>query len=219
MFFFVGWQWGGIVKANETHSGHRERLREKFIHSGAAALADYELLELLLTYAVPRRDVKRTVKELLSRFGSLRGVMTAECSGLENVGGVGRNSAILIRTVLMLMMRCVRENCGVSGNIILADKPALQNFLQESAAGYPAEKVFLLFLDKRCRLLGVQHGVNMLQKLHLLRLISLYPDAVTLVIARKFQGKNRPTQDELDDAFQKRTVAAAFGLEIQEYLI
>ncbi len=59
----------------------------------------------------------------------------------------------------------------------------------------------------------------MLQKLHLLRLISLYPDAVTLVIARKFQGKNRPTQDELDDAFQKRTVAAAFGLEIQEYLI
>ena len=55
-----------------SHSGHRERLRERFIRAGRNALADYELLELLLFYAIPRHDVKGTAKNLLLRFGSLR---------------------------------------------------------------------------------------------------------------------------------------------------
>ena len=210
----------GVIKTKEKHYGHRERLKEKFIHSGAAGLADYELLELLLTYAVPRRDVKRTAKELLSRFGSLRGVMTAGRAELVEISGVGRNSAVLLNVVLMLMLRCVREKCRTSGNVIPVDKSALQKFLHESATEHPADKVFMLFLDRRCRLLGVWHGGNMPQKLHLLRLISLHAESETLIIARNVpENGAAQTQDELDAAFQMRTVAAAFGIEVQEYQI
>ena len=71
-------------------TGHRERLRNKFLSDGK--LEDYELLELLLTYAIPRKDVKLLAKSLLSHFGSLGGVLSANVDDLVQVNGVKENS-------------------------------------------------------------------------------------------------------------------------------
>lgn len=78
---------------------HRKRLRERFQRAGAEGLHGYELLELLLTYAIPRKGVKPLVKELIERFGSLSGVLDADQKALEAVPGLGAISATLIRLV------------------------------------------------------------------------------------------------------------------------
>ena len=79
------------------HSGHRERIREQYKSHGADAFLDHQFLELLLTYAIPRKDTNELAHVLLERFGSLEGVVTAEVPQLMLVDGVGESAAVFLR--------------------------------------------------------------------------------------------------------------------------
>ena len=79
--------------------GHRQRLKERFVRSEGVDMADYEAIELLLTYAIPRRDVKPLAKSLIKEFGSFAGVISAPMERLSEVAGIKENSAILIKFV------------------------------------------------------------------------------------------------------------------------
>ena len=82
------------------HAGHRQRLRQKFLDG---KLADYELLELALSFAIPRRDVRPVSRALMREFGTLYQVLTASVDALAAVPGMGRNSAIFIKTMHQMM--------------------------------------------------------------------------------------------------------------------
>ena len=84
------------------YHGHRQRLAERLRQSGAKALADYEWLEFLLTYAIPRRDVKPLAKTLLTQFGSLAGLLAAPPEVLARVPGLGPRSVALLRLLAAL---------------------------------------------------------------------------------------------------------------------
>src|SRR5579863_5317942 len=82
------------------HSGHRERLRERFIAGGSESLPDYELLELLLFMAVPRRDTKQLAKELLHEFGgSFADLIAAPPERLRQIGGLTENAVVALKVV------------------------------------------------------------------------------------------------------------------------
>ena len=74
--------------------GHRQRLRSRYAAGGIASLADYERVELLLTYFVPRIDVKPVAKSLLHKFGNIRGIIDAPVEELRAVKGIGESSAL-----------------------------------------------------------------------------------------------------------------------------
>lgn len=79
--------------------GHRQRLRERFIKSGLSGFADYEVVELLLSLGTPRRDTKPQAKEAIKRFKTLRGVLSASIEELQEIEGIGPNSALCITLV------------------------------------------------------------------------------------------------------------------------
>jgi len=85
--------------------GHRERLRRRFQAVGLNGFHDHEVLELLLTYAIPRRDVKKIAKDLLEKFGSLSAVIDAHPQILEKVNGLGPKAALFISLVAQLFRR------------------------------------------------------------------------------------------------------------------
>jgi hypothetical protein len=87
---------------DEMHSGHRQRLRERFLACGARDLSAPELLELLLTYAIPRRDVAPLACQLLERFGDLPGVLAASHEQLTSVPGIGEQAALMIQIVAQI---------------------------------------------------------------------------------------------------------------------
>ena len=93
------------VMNGEDRLGHRQRLREKFDSADCDALPDYELLELVLTYAIPRRDVKPLAKELLARFHSFPGVLDAAPEELATIAGLGRNTATLLKLIRVANVR------------------------------------------------------------------------------------------------------------------
>ena len=80
-------------------SGHRERLRQKYLLAGHDGMLDYEKIELLLTFAIARRDVKPLAKKLLSEFGSIPGILDASPEELQKVPGVGPNICILLQLI------------------------------------------------------------------------------------------------------------------------
>ena len=83
----------------EQHSGHRDRLRERFMTNGLAGFAPHEVLELLLFYAIPRRDTNALAHALIDRFGSFDRVLEAPAEELMQVPGIGRHCAVLLNTV------------------------------------------------------------------------------------------------------------------------
>lgn len=91
------------------HVGHRSRLREKFQRSGLDALLEYEVVELLLTLAIPRSDVKQPAKELVRRFGSLRGILDAPPEELRSVAGIGSIAPVALQIVRAAAVRYLEQ--------------------------------------------------------------------------------------------------------------
>ena len=107
-----------MIRGKENHNaGHRARLRKRFMKSGEQGLLDYELIELILTYAIPRKDVKPVAKELCSRFGNINGVMRATSEELKTVAGIGDASALMLTLFKSVEMRNCREKLEKNGAI------------------------------------------------------------------------------------------------------
>lgn len=126
---------------------HRKRLRERFQKAGAEGLHDYELLELLLTYAIPRREVKPVAKKLIQHFGSLSGVLDANQKELEEVSNVGPISATLIRLVKELCGAYLAEK--MKHRDLLSSPQAVVDFARVKLASLPHEAFMVIHLNTK----------------------------------------------------------------------
>ncbi|MBI2877384.1 MAG: DNA repair protein RadC [Candidatus Tectomicrobia bacterium] len=134
--------------ADEPHYlEHRRRLRERFQKASADGLHDYELLELLLTYAIPRKDIKPIAKDLLKRFGGLSGVLDASQKELEAVPGLGSISATLIRLVKELCGAYLAER--MKQRDVLSSPQAVADFARLKLAGLPHEAFMVIHLNAK----------------------------------------------------------------------
>lgn len=139
-------------KQTPHHVGHRDRLRQRFAKSGAEALHDYELLELVLFRAIPRRDVKPLAKDLLERFGSFATVISAPTTRLLEVSGVSDKVALELKIVQAAALKLVQ------GKIM--DRPAISNwsalldYCQASMAYHEKEIFRILFLDRKNKIIA-----------------------------------------------------------------
>lgn len=124
---------------------HRKRLRERFQRAGANGMQDYELLELLLTYAIQRKDVKPIAKDLIKRFGGLSGVLDADQKELEDVTGLGSISATLIRLVKELCSTYLAE--GMKHKDFLSSPRFVVDFARVKLSGLPHEAFMVIYLN------------------------------------------------------------------------
>lgn len=133
------------------HSGHRDRLRKRFLTHGLDVLQDHEVLELLLFYAVPRKDTNALARTLLQHFGSIAAVLEAPLSELKAVGGIGDSAAVLLHLITPLSRRYLlsRNEKG----ICLDTTQACGEYLLPYFFGATEELVYVLCLDAKCKVL------------------------------------------------------------------
>jgi len=136
-------------------SGHRARLRARLLDGGAEALADYEVLEYLLFGALARGDTKPAAKALMARFGSLAGVLNADPALLMQVKGVSEASAAQIKIAALAARRMARSQ--VLAQPVLGSWQALIDYLAIDMAHLTVERVRVLYLDTKNRLILDQH--------------------------------------------------------------
>lgn len=135
--------------------GHRARLRERLLKGGAEALADYEVLEYLLFATIRQGDTKPVAKALLKQFGSLAGVLNADPNSLQRVKGVGETSAAALKSVAIAARRMARSE--VAQKPVLSSWQALIDYLAIDMAHLTVERVRVLYLDTKNRLIDDHH--------------------------------------------------------------
>ena len=136
---------------DECRQGHRRRLRERFDANKPDGLADYELLELLLTFSIPRRDVKPVAKELLARFHSFPGVLDASPEELEGFPGLGLNTATLLKLIRVANIRYLTRKME---SLPLLNSPELfADYARTRLCCNNTEKTLIFYLNAQNRLI------------------------------------------------------------------
>jgi len=134
--------------------GHRKRLKERFRLHGLSSLHDYEALELLLFYAVPRKDVKPLAKGLILAFGGLRGVFDASFEDLKKIPGMGENASLLLPLVKALGSAYLKER-ALEGEQLSCTED-LVRYCMASMGGLKDERFTVIFLNTRNRIIEVE---------------------------------------------------------------
>lgn len=130
------------------YNGHRERLRQKFLDD---KLAEYEKLELMLGYVVPRRDMRPLAHALIKKFGSIGQVLTASYQDLTSFPGVGKNIAIFLKLVHQIVLDGYKT--AMDTRPIFHDINILKNYCKWSLANKQIEEFHVLYLDSEYKLL------------------------------------------------------------------
>lgn len=133
------------------HEGHRARLRQQFLRSGLDSFSDIQVLELLLTYAIARKDVNPLAHTLLDRFGSLNAVLDAPVPELQKIDGIGENTALLLHMIPAMLRRySIDQN---KQTLIINTTEKAGSYLAPFFFGAKQECVYLLCLDAKCKVL------------------------------------------------------------------
>ena len=134
------------------HEGHRQRLKERFLKEGLDNFEELYVLELLLFYAIPRKDTNPIAHALLERFGSVTGVFAASVEELQKVPGITKNAATLLHLIPQAG-RYHQIKRAQTGDILRTISQC-GNYLVPYFYGRENETVFLLCLDAKCKVLG-----------------------------------------------------------------
>jgi DNA repair protein RadC len=133
------------------YHGHRQRLRDRFLKSGLEGLNDYEVVELLLTLAIPRSDVKEPAKTLIARFGSLQGILDAPLEELRAIRGIGSVAPVALRIIRAAATLYLQQS--VETGEPLANPERLAAFWRMRIGALPNEVFEVGYLDSAYRLL------------------------------------------------------------------
>jgi DNA repair protein RadC len=145
-----------MSKRKYPHEGHRDRLRKKFSKSGFDGFHDYEILEILLTYAIPRKDTKPIAKALITRFKTIKNVLDAPVEKLKEIEGVGDNVSVFLRILRDTISEYYKEVACETKVFNTLDH--VVDYLKAVIGGKQNEVVHVLYLNSKNELL---HSENL----------------------------------------------------------
>lgn len=205
------------------YAGHRARLRERFLKSGGDALADYELLELLLFQALPRGDTKPLAKALIGRFGTYAEVLSADADALREVPGAGDSVVAAIRTVRVAALRLMRDE--VMEKPVLGSWQALMDYCRAAMGPEKTEQFRLLFLNRKNMLIGDE-----VQQRGTVDQTAVYPREVVkralelgataiIMVHNHPSGDPTPSQGDIDMTNEVKEAAGKLGIVLHDHIV
>ena len=205
-----------------TAAGHRQRLRERFLAAGPEALADYEILEMLLFGAIRQGDVKPLAKRLIAQFGGLGGVLSAAPERLR-AAGLSDSTVVAVKLSQAAALHLIRGE--LQDRPLLSSWQSLLDYCQASMARAPTEEFRVLFLDRKNRLIADE-----VQQRGTVDQAAVYPREVmkralelgasALILAHNHPSGD-PTPSKADIEVTRQVVAAAtpLGIVIHDHLV
>ena len=210
-------------KAPSYLADHRARLRERFMAGGAAAMPDYEMLELVLFRAIPRQDVKPLARRLIETFGDFNRVLTAPAARLEQVDGVGPAVVTELKIVEAAAQRMARAR--VMHRPVLAGWDALLDYCHTAMAHREIEQFRVLYLDRKNVLIadeeqarGTVDHVPVYPREIIRRALELNASALILVHNHP-SGDPTPSREDISMTARIAQAADSMGIAIHDHLI
>jgi DNA repair protein RadC len=202
---------------------HRSRLRARFLGGGAAAMPDYELLELVLFRAIPRRDVKPLARTLLDRFGDFSGVISAPPERLSEVAGIGPAVVTEFKVVEAAAHRLAQAR--VIGRPVISSWDALIAYCRASMAHRGIEQFRVFYLDRKNVLIADEESAR-----GTVDHVPVYPrevvkralllDASALILVHNHpSGDPTPSQADISMTTEVQRAAEALGLVLHDHVV
>jgi len=212
-----------VSKEKPHYFGHRQRLRERFLKAGADALADYELLELMLFGAKPRGDVKPLAKQLLQKFDSFAGVVSADVERLREIDGLGEASIAQIKTVQAAALRLMQNQ--------IEDRPALSSwnavldYMQARLGRSKVEELHAIYLDRKNVILAdeaLQRGTVDHTPVYPREIVkrALELGATALILVHNHpSGDPTPSPSDIEMTKQVKNAVRAVDISLHDHII
>lgn len=205
------------------HSGHRERLRDRFMRGGDKALPDYEMLELVLFNAIPRRDTKPLAKQLIARFGTFAEVVSAPETRLREIKGVSERVIIELKLVRAAALRLMQGQ--IMERKVLSSWDQVVAYCRAAMAYETREQFRILFLDKKNNLIAdemqqqgtVDHTPVYVREV-VKRALELSATAIILVHNHP-SGDPTPSRADIDMTKMIIDAAKPLGVVVHDHII
>ncbi|MEH6546287.1 MAG: DNA repair protein RadC [Sneathiella sp.] len=210
-------------KDNFDKIGHRERMRARILANGAGSLADYEILEMLLYAAIPRRDTKSLAKLLLSEFGDLANVLSAEPHDLRKIDRVGNAVIASLKVAETLGQKLLRHK--VERKNVLSSWQALQDYCYAVMRDKKIEHFRILFLNNKNHLISDE-----VQQTGTVNHTAVYPrevvkralelGATSLILVHNHpSGDTKPSKADIEMTKEIVVAAKTLSIKIHDHLI
>lgn len=211
------------TRAEDYGKGHRSRLRDRLLENGGDTLLDHELVEYLLTLAIPRRDTKPLAKQLIQHYGGLSALFAADVESLTHQSGMGETSAAAIKIVQAAALRMLSE--PVREQPILASWQSLLDYLRADMAHLTIERVRVLYLNSKNMLIrdeiaseGSLDQAAIYVREIIRRSIDLGAAAIILVHNHP-SGDSAPSRQDISMTREIADVAKRLGISVHDHVI
>ena len=213
----------GLAEASPHYHGHRERLRARFLDAGPDAVTEYELLELVLFRAIPRRDVKPLAKELLAKFGSFAEVISAPPKRLAEVDGLGEAAITEFKVVQAAAQRLAKGK--MTRGPVLSSWTAVLDYCRTTMAFADKEQLSIIFLDKRNQIIadeiqqtGTVDHTPVYPREVVKRALELSATAIILVHNHP-SGDPTPSRSDIQMTQAIVEVAGPLGISVHDHIV
>ncbi len=203
--------------------GHRKRLRERFLESDHSKFSDYELIEMLLQMAQPRKDVKPLAKNLLSSFKSFSAVVSAETEKLSKVEGMGPTSVTLLKVIHESLCRLLKDD--LSTQAILNTGEKVMDYCKARMAYLDKEQFRVLFLNKKNMLIkdevqqvGTIDHAPIYPREVIQRSLELGASAIILVHNHP-SGNSTPSKADITTTYHLCDIAKMMNISVHDHII
>lgn len=211
------------TKNKPHYHGHRDRLRRRFAENGPEAFQDYELLELTLFSAIPRKDVKPIAKDLLASFGGLPELMNAPFEELVKIDGISENTAVFLKGITSLSYRALKNE--LMQKPVLNSWARLMEYCQSTMAHETKEHFRILFMNKKNEMIadeiqqsGTVDHTQAYPREIMKRALELGATALILVHNHP-SGDPRPSQADVDMTQHIINAAHPFNIVIHDHIV
>ena len=205
------------------HDGHREKMRARFLSGGLESFAPHEALELLLYYAIPRRDTNPIAHALMARYGSLSAVLNAPVEDLEKVEGIGESAAVLIHMVAQLSRKA--SLADAARETALSSSQRAGEYLLPLFEGKKRETVYQLCLDQKGKLLACKclgEGGASAASLEIRQVVenAILTSASAVILAHNHpSGIALPSREDYDVTDRAKAALATIGVTLMDHII
>ena len=205
------------------HDGHREKMRRRFLETGLEGFADHEALELLLYYAIPRRDTNPIAHALMERYGSLSAVLNAPVEDLQRVEGIGESAAVLLSLVSRISRKA--RLADAAQETVINSTERAGTYLLERFAGETREVVYLMCLDRKGKLLACKRlaeGDVASADLNIRKVMEtvLLTSASAVILSHNHpSGVALPSPEDTSTTLQVREALRTIGVELVDHII
>ena len=204
------------------HDGHREKMRRRFQETGLEGFADHEALELLLYYAIPRRDTNELAHRLLTRYGSLAALLQAPIEDLQRTEGIGESAAVFLKLVPAFVYKAQRS---AGQETVLNSTEKAGRYLLTRFAGERNEVIYQLCLDRKGKLLAckrLSEGGSAAAELNIRRLVenALLSSASAVIFSHNHpSGIALPSREDYATTQQAQDALRTIGVELLDHII